>query len=157
MAGKPDHIDPAKEPEVRDEAAAEQASPSEDAGGDVKELTRGIDRLAEAMQQFAGAVQESTRSADAGPALGGMMAAPDLSVYRTITAARGVQETNQLLAQGWEFIGAEYCEEVWKRRGVGAKNAVIAWTLYAVLGKREALVESDRHFSKGIKFAGMNP
>lgn len=117
----------------KDEEATEAAPPEPDppaAGVLIQEVRQGFQAIAEAIEVVSRAAAPS--------------ASVDLSIYRTITAARGIQEVNTLLAQGWDLISAEYCEEVRTRRGIGAKPAVIAWTLYATVGKRESLAESDR-------------
>ncbi len=96
-----------------------------------------IGEVRQAVQAMADAVEVVSRAAMASVPL-------DLSVYRTITAARGVQEANELLAQGWDYISTEFCEEVQKKSGVGGSKSMIVWRPYYTLGKREPLAQTDR-------------
>jgi hypothetical protein len=68
----------------------------------------------------------------------------DLSPYRSVSAARGLEECQGLLDQGWDIIHADYCEEVRHRSGVGRQPSVLAWTPYFIMGRRETLLAQDR-------------
>jgi len=68
----------------------------------------------------------------------------DLSPYRSITAARGLQECQAMLDGGWDIVHADFCEEVRRRSGVGRQAAVLAWTPYFIMGRRETLLAKDK-------------
>ncbi|OGS01202.1 MAG: hypothetical protein A2V88_08965 [Elusimicrobia bacterium RBG_16_66_12] len=68
----------------------------------------------------------------------------DLSGYRSVNAARGLQEIQARLDDGWDIVHLDFCEEIRKRTGVGRQGQVMAWTPYAILGKRDTLVATDR-------------
>jgi len=66
------------------------------------------------------------------------------SAYRSVNAARGLQEIQGLLDDGWDILHLDFCEEVRQRSGVGNQPHIMAWTPYAIMGKRETLVQTDR-------------
>jgi hypothetical protein len=68
----------------------------------------------------------------------------DLSPYRSVTAARGLQECQAMLDGGWDILHADFCEEVRRRSGVGRQAAVLAWTPYFIMGRRETLLAQDK-------------
>ena len=67
----------------------------------------------------------------------------DLSGYRSVNAARGLQEIQQLLDGGWDILHLDFCEEVRSRSGIGGKSSVLAWTPYAIMGKPDTLAGTD--------------
>lgn len=68
----------------------------------------------------------------------------DLPGYRSVNAARGLNECQALLDQGWDIIHPDFCEEVRQRSGVGRQPSVYAWTPYFIMARRETLVPQDR-------------
>jgi len=68
----------------------------------------------------------------------------DLSVYRSVNAARGLQEVQRLLDEEWDILHLDFCEEIRSRSGIGGKSSVMAWTPYAIMGKRDTLAGTDR-------------
>jgi len=68
----------------------------------------------------------------------------DFSAYRSVNAARGLQEIQARLDDGWDILYLDFCEEIRRRSGVGRQGQIMAWTPYAILGKRDTLVATDR-------------
>jgi hypothetical protein len=66
------------------------------------------------------------------------------AVYRTVIAARGLADINNRLAEGWELIMGEFCEEVLQRSTTSRMPTSTAYQPYALLGKREPLMEKAR-------------
>lgn len=142
---------PEEEKEAKDpQASEEEAGPPEPDLPSQEELLQAHAALLEAIEGMVatfkevGEIMRDTASAMGGLAAVEVPSTADLSLYRTVTAARGVQEVNMLLSQGWDYISGEYCEEIRKRRGMGGQQSVIAWTLYATMGKRDPMAETDR-------------
>lgn len=69
---------------------------------------------------------------------------PPLSVYRTIWEAAGVRQINERLAEGWELIMVEFCEEVLQRSPTSRVPTSTHYVPYAIIGKRDPLVSTDR-------------
>jgi hypothetical protein len=67
-----------------------------------------------------------------------------LSAYRTVMAARGLRDINDRLAEGWELIMGEFCEEVLARSPTSKLPTSTTYRPYALLGKRDPLVTTDR-------------
>lgn len=67
-----------------------------------------------------------------------------LAAYRTVMAARGLRDINDRLAEGWELIVGEFCEEVLKRSATSRLPTATTYRPYALLGKRDPLVMTDR-------------
>jgi len=67
-----------------------------------------------------------------------------LGGYRTIMAARGLRDINDRLAEGWEMIMGEFCEEVLQRSATSRLPTATTYRPYALLGKRDPLVQTDR-------------
>lgn len=138
----------------KEKEANEPQPPAEPADPDLPppdlDLLEAVASLVEVMKTMVASfteVADVMREAASGAARVAAVELPstvDLSLYRTVTAARGVQEANMLLAQGWDFISSEMCEEVLGRRGMGGQQSKIVWRPYYTLGKREPLAETDR-------------
>ncbi|MCJ7527461.1 MAG: hypothetical protein MUO37_05020 [Methyloceanibacter sp.] len=67
-----------------------------------------------------------------------------LAVYRTIWDARGIRQINERLSEGWELIMVEFCEEVLARSPTSRLPTSTAYQPYAIIGKRDPLVQTDR-------------
>jgi hypothetical protein len=67
-----------------------------------------------------------------------------LGAYRTVMAARGLRDINDRLAEGWELIMGEFCEEVLQRSATSRLPTATTYRPYALLGKRDPLILTDR-------------
>ena len=67
-----------------------------------------------------------------------------LAAYRTTTAARSIQELNERLAEGWDMLHIDFCEEIIQRDTATRAPKKAGWQVYCVLGKPEPMVRSDR-------------
>jgi len=69
---------------------------------------------------------------------------PPLSVYRTVWEAAGVRQINERLAEGWDILMVEYCEEVLQRSPTTRVPTTTHYVPYALMGKRDPLLSTDR-------------
>jgi len=113
-------------------AAPNAQPPAEEVQGEVLESTGTLENV----------LQSLTRAFEA--FVGAARTPADLSAYRSVNAARGLQECQALLDQGWDIIHSDYCEEVRRRGGVGKQASVLAWTPYFIMGRRDTMVSQDR-------------
>ena len=67
-----------------------------------------------------------------------------LAGIRVVMAARGLDDIQARLDEGWEILHLAYCDEIRELSGVTRQATRMAWVPYAILGKRAVMASPDR-------------
>lgn len=96
-----------------------------------------IEVVSEALDRFIVALREITISLTAAPH-------HTLADYRTVIAARGLDDIQRRLDEGWELLHLDLCDEVRSVAGPSQRANAMMWVPYAILGKRAVLMAADQ-------------